>query len=117
MFVHASTQGPVLRSVSALAMVSLAVCALALVGCGQRGALYMPGSTPPQSKHAHFILGSDTPSSSTTVTAPKIKPSTNPAGTARPYVPGPISGEIRDDPTQGSSSGSVTVGPAVGSAS
>ena len=108
-------------NVRALAMVSVTVCAgLALVGCGQRGALYMPGSTPPQSKHSHFIFGSDTPTSNSTIsTPPKAKTVTSPAGVARPYVPGPVMGEIRDDPTanNATSTGAVTVTPAVGSAS
>ncbi len=107
-------------NVRALAMVSVTVCAgLALVGCGQRGALYMPGSTPPQSKHAHFIFGSDTTTNSTVSAPLKANAVTSPAGVARPYVPGPVTGEIRDDPTANSPTrtGSVTIDPAVGSAS
>ena len=120
MSVRVSDKMSAKMNIRALAMIGVTVCAgLALVGCGQRGALYMPGSTPPQSKHAHFIFGSDISSSNSTVSAPpKAKAVTNPAGVARPYVPGPVMGEIRDDPTANNATitGSITVDP-VGSAS
>jgi len=108
------------RFTRGLTVVSVALGAALLGGCGQRGALYMPGSTPPQSKHAHFIFGSDTAKTNSSVTT-VIKPKTtvSPTGAARPYVPGPITGDLRDDPTvgNGSNGSPVTVGPAVGSAS
>ncbi len=96
----------------------VALCAgLLLSGCGQRGALYMPGSTPPQSKHAHFIFGGDTQKSSNSaklVAQPAVHTTVNPPGVARPFVPAPNLGVMRDDPTlQPNQSGQITVGPDV----
>jgi predicted small lipoprotein YifL len=99
-------------------MAVLSVCAgLALAGCGQRGALYMPGSTPPQSKHAHFIFGGDTPSKSNSAgvaAKPKAAPAVNPPNVARPFVAGPISGPVYDDPlATPAATSSITVNPDV----